>query len=57
MKFAAYAALVAVASAMDPCPKTIHATFYFDDKCTKVDEALTKKDGYPNAEELANCNG
>jgi hypothetical protein len=37
MKYAAIAALIAVASAAD-CPKTTKTTFYTDSKCTKVDE-------------------
>ena len=56
MKFAFYAALVAVASAA-ACNNSLQAKFWDDDKCTKPNDALTRKHGKPPAEMMKFADG
>ena len=56
MKFAFYAALVAVASA-GACNDTLQAKFFSDDKCSKLNADLTGKHGKPPKEMLKFMDG
>merc|ERR1719240_96094 len=56
MKFAFYAALVAVAAA-GACNNSLQAKFWDDAKCTKLNAALTGKHGKPPPEMMKFADG